>query len=163
MSCSTKSAWDGKIIEREEFSNYRPVPPLRRSFQITVGIIALVLRTVKKIEKLLIKKRIKEGKASIGKLQSLSPHPKFISFNVFSRKPPKETEHDPLIRMFGVEGFLTKSEKKVMLTDKELSFSLSTSSRRPPRKFSSSTSTNLWRRLEWWDKIMYCKSWLLES
>ena len=72
MSCSTKSAWDGKIIEREEFSNYRPVPPLRRSFQITVGIIALVLRTVKKIEKLLIKKRIKEGKASIGKLQSLN-------------------------------------------------------------------------------------------
>ena len=74
-------------------------------------------------KKLLIKKRIKEGKEDPKLLQSLNfPPPKFTSFSVFSGKA---IDTDTLRTVFKVEGVQTDiQKKKIMLTDEELSASL---------------------------------------
>ena len=160
ISHSIKTADNQKIIDRELFSLYI-FPPLKRSFRPTVRIIALILRAVNKFKKLLVKKHVKEGKLDKVELQNLNfPPPKFTSFNVLSGKSNTVN----LVEVFGADGFRVKSEKKIMLTEEELSSSLEYIFKKTTAevlKFNDKKNVDKIGVLK--DGILYCRSRLLES
>ena len=164
MSHFTKTTDSQKIIEREQFSDYI-FPPLKRSLRPTVRIIALVLRAVQRFKKLLVKKRIKDGSVDKSELQNLNfPPPKFTSFSVLSGKAEITTITDSLVKVFGANGFQSKSEKKIMLTDEELSASLEYIFKKTTAEVLKFNDKKLVDRLGVMkDGILYSKSRLLES
>ena len=130
----------------------------------TVKSIALILIAVQKFKKLLIKKKIKEGKANINYLHSLNlPPPKFTSLTVSPCEPVVKTEAD-LMKGFRAEEVLTKTNKVMVLTDEELGASLEYEFKKTTevvikyndKKAVDNVGVNK-------DGVLFCKSRLLES
>ena len=70
-----------KIFSRQHFSNYL-FPPLKRSFNSLVRIVALVLMAKSKFKLLLFRKQIKMKESEARDLKLLDPPPQ--KFKVFS-------------------------------------------------------------------------------
>ena len=129
----------------------------------TVKSIALILIAVQKFKVLLIKKKIKEGKADIDDQSLNLPPLKCTSFILSPSEPVVKTEAD-LVKGFRAEGVLTKSNKVMVLTDEDLSASLEYEFKEATeevikyndKKAVDNVGINK-------DGVLFCKSRLLES
>ena len=165
-----------KVAEREAFAEYI-YPPLKRSFRSLVRITSLALLAVRKFKELVLKSRIKAGKAVEADLDKLKP--KTIKFTAFHftniAEDGSENEKSNLHEMFNIKGVkctavkvqnsrLNRRKVLLRLSDEDISEGLEYLFKKATKEiiqFENKKDIEKIATLK--DEIYYCNSRILES